>query len=268
MTLFCNVMFLVDAFTDEPFKGNPAGVCIVDAYPSDEEMQRIASYYGWAEISFIKKLGGNNFFIRWFSPNDEAPICGHATMAASHVLFSKGFVEGITINYEFNSGQLTAVLKDDEITLDFPARHVTKCKNYPFSVNKVIGTKSYKEVVKDDLIYIIVLNTKEDVYTITPNFEEIKKVECRAIAVTAPGDENFDMYSRYFPPRIGINEDQVCGSMHCRLACYWHSVTGKSVFKAFQASKRTGILGVEYMGDRVKLSGKARSICEFEPNWK
>ena len=257
------MLFLVDAFTDVPFKGNPAGVCVVDEYPSDTEMQRIARYHHWAEIAFVKKLVGNSFYIRWFSPNDEAPICGHATMAASHILFTKGFVDSDIINYKFNSGELKATLHGGFITMDFPAKPVWKCSTFPFSVNKVIGIKSYKEVVKDDLIYIIVLNSKEDIFNITPNFDEIKKVDCRSIAVTAPGDESFDMYSRYFPPRIGVNEDQVCGSMHCRLACYWHSVTGKSVFRAFQASRRTGILKVEYAGDRVKLSGKACTVCEL-----
>lgn len=260
------MVFLVDAFTDVPFKGNPAGVCVVDEYPDDKTMQRIAAYYCWSEIAFVKKLGGNNFYIRWFSPNDEAPICGHATMAASHILFTKGIVDGNIINYQFHGGIIKAVLQDGLISMNFPAKPVRKCNSFPFSVNKVIGQKSYKEVVKDDLIYVIVLNSKEDVFNIEPNFDEIKKVDCRAIAVTAPGDENFDMYSRYFAPRVGINEDPVCGSMHCRLACYWHSVTGKTEFKAFQASKRTGILNVEHAGDRVKLSGKACTVCEFKIN--
>lgn len=257
-------LFLVDAFTDVPFKGNPAGVCIVDEYSNDLEMQRMAHYYRWSEIAFVKKLEENNFYIRWFSPNDEAPICGHATMAASHILFSTGIVNGNTINYQFNAGKLQAFLNENIITMNFPARSVTKCTTFPFSVNKVIGTRLYQEVVKDDLIYIIVLNSKDDVINIVPNVDEIKKVDCRAIAVTAPGDENFDMYSRYFFPRSGVDEDPVCGSLHCRLACYWHSITGKTLFKAFQASKRTGILDVEYLGDRVKLSGKACTICEFE----
>ena len=260
------MLYLVDAFTDVPFKGNPAGVCVVDAYPSEDEMQQVAHYYHWAEIAFVKRLSSNNFYIRWFSPNDEAPICGHATMAASHILFERGIVDGNHINYQFNHGILKASYNGEYITLDFPAKPVQKCSRFPFSVNKVIGIKSYKEVVKDDLIYVIVLNSKEDVFNVVPNFDEIKKVDCRAIAVTAPGDDEFDMYSRYFPPRIGVNEDQVCGSMHCRLACYWHEVTGKSIFKAFQASRRTGVLNVEYAGDRVKLSGKAYTVCEIKEN--
>ena len=259
-----HTMYLVDAFTDVPFRGNPAGVCVVDEYPSDAEMQRLAHYFHWAEISFVKRLGGNNFYIRWFSPNDEAPICGHATMAASHILFSKGLVSGNVVNYKFNSGELKATQDGDVITMDFPAKPVQKCATFPFAVSKVIGIKSYTEVVKDDLIYVIILNSKEDVFNAVPNVDEIKQVDCRAIAITAPGDDDFDMYSRYFPPRIGVDEDQVCGSMHCRLACYWHSITGKSVFRAFQASQRTGILRVEYAGDRVKLSGKAYTVCEFK----
>ena len=260
------MFFLVDAFTNVPYKGNPAGVYISDSYPSDKDMQMIANYYSWAEISFVKPLGGDNFYIRWFSPLDEAPLCGHATMAASHIIFEKRLVSGNVINYKFNSGNISVTKKNNLITMNFPARPVTKCHSFPFSVSNVIGIKSYKEVVKDKWIYVIVLNSKEDVINAKPNFAEIKKIDCRAIAITAKGEDEFDMYSRYFPPKIGVNEDQVCGSMHCRLACYWNSVTGKTEFNAFQASKRTGILKVRYLGDRVELSGKAYTVCELEIN--
>ena len=262
------MFFLVDAFCGVPFKGNPAGVCIVDEYPDDSEMQRIARYYNWSETAFVRKLGGNEFYIRWFSPLDEAPLCGHATLASSHILFSKGLVSGNVINFKYNSGELRAMKNGELITMSFPAKPVQKCSNFPFSVNKVIGIKSYKEVVKDDLIYVIVLNSKEDVINALPDFDEIKKVDCRAIAITAAGDSEFDFYSRYFAPRVGIYEDPVCGSMHCRLACYWNSVLAKTSFNAFQASKRSGTLNVELDGDIVKLSSKACTVCDIEQHSK
>ncbi len=262
------MFFLVDAFCDIPFKGNPAGVCIVDEYPTDSEMQQFARYYNWSETAFVKKLGEKEFYIRWFSPLDEAPLCGHATLASAHILFSKGIVSGDEINFRYNSGELKITKSDDLITMSFPAKPVQKCSSFPFSVNKIIGIKSYKEVLKDDLIYLIVLNSKEDVINAIPDCDEIKKIDCRAVAITAIGDSEFDFYSRYFAPKVGIYEDPVCGSMHCRLACYWNSVLKKTSFNAFQASKRTGILKIVLEGDLVKLSSKAQTICEIDSNIK
>lgn len=260
------MFFLVDAFTEVPFRGNPAGVCVVDEYPDDSEMQRIARYYNWSETAFVKKLGKDKFRIRWFSPLDEAPLCGHATLASAHILFSKGLASGNSISFKYNSGEIEVSENGNLITMNFPAKPVQKCSSFPFSVSKVIGIKSYNEVLKDDLLYVIVLNSKEDVFNATPDFEEIKKVDCRAIAITAPGDSEFDFYSRYFAPKVGIYEDPVCGSMHCRLACYWSSVLGKNSFKAFQASKRTGVLGVDLSGNIVRLSSKACTVCEISPD--
>lgn len=258
------MFYLVDAFTDESFRGNPAGVCLVDDYPDDFELQRFAKYYNWSEIAFLKRSGNDSFYIRWFSPLDEAPLCGHATLASAHVLFSKGFVSGNEIHFEYNGGVLEVEKSEEFITMNFPAKPVVKCTSFPFSVSKVIGLKSYKEVFKDDLVYVIVLNSWQDVVNAIPNFDEIKKVDCRAIAITAPGTDGFDFYSRYFAPRVGIYEDPVCGSMHCRLACYWSNVLKKNSFNAFQASSRTGSLKVELEGGRVKLSSKARIICELQ----
>lgn len=264
------MFFLVDAFNAEPFKGNPAGVCILDDYPEDSKLQKIAKYYNWSETAFLRRLGDNEFRIRWFSPLDEAPLCGHATLASAHILFSESLVSSDFINFRYNAGEISVAKSGDDLTMFFPAKHVTKCEDFPFSVSEIINIKNYIEVVKDDLLYIIVLKTKEDVYNAVPNFDAIKKVNCRAIAITAKGDDHFDFYSRYFAPRVGIYEDPVCGSMHCRLACYWKEILNKSKFAAFQASKRSGILGVEITCDDqlVKLSSKARTICKIDFNFK
>lgn len=257
------MFFLVDAFTDVPFKGNPAGVYILEDYPEDQELQKIAAYYDWSEIAFLKRLSDMDFQIRWFSPKDEAPLCGHATLASAHIIFSNNLISGDIINFKYNSGELSALRSFDGITLNFPAKPVVKCDKIPFSIKNIIGINSYKEVVKDDQIYIIVLESKEDVIDAIPNFDEIKKIDCRAIAITSVGDEKFDFYSRYFAPKVGIYEDPVCGSMHCRLACYWSSVLNKNKFLAYQASKRSGEMYVELNGTTVSLTSKAITICEI-----
>lgn len=258
------MFFLVDAFTDIPFKGNPAGVCILDEYPPDFELQKIAKYYNWSEIAFLKRLGTNDFQLRWFSPLDEAPLCGHATLAASHIIFSNKLVPGDFINFQYEDGFLFATKNNHGITINFPAKPVFKCFDFPFSLRDVIGVKDYVEVVKDDLLYLIVLKSKTDVFNVAPDFEAIKKIDARAIAITAKGDSEFDFYSRYFAPKVGIFEDPVCGSMHCRLACYWNSVLKKNSFNAFQASKRSGVLHIELDSDTVKISGKALTICKIK----
>ena len=257
------MFFLVDAFTEIPFKGNPAGVCILDEYPSDFELQKIARYYNWSEIAFLKRLGADEFQLRWFSPLDEAPLCGHATLAASHIVFSNNLVPENFVNFKYKEGILSALKTDNGITMSFPAKPVIN-SDFPFSVSDVIGIKDYVEVVKDELLYVIVLKSKEDVFNAIPDFVAIEKVNCRAIAITAIGDHEFDFYSRYFAPKVGIFEDPVCGSMHCRLACYWNSVLGKNSFNAFQASKRSGVLHVELDCNVVKISGKAATICEIK----
>ncbi|MDR2598336.1 MAG: PhzF family phenazine biosynthesis protein [Holosporales bacterium] len=258
--------YLVDAFTDEPFRGNPAGVCIVDEYPRSLEMQRLAAYHNWSEISFVKHITGNRFYIRWFSPMDEAPLCGHATMAAAHILFSSGVTTDNSILFEYNSGMIGATLNDTgSITLSFSIKPIYKCDDVPFSIEHVIGIKQFIEIWKDELIYVIVLNSAADVIRATPNFDAIKKIDARAIAITGAGDADFDFSSRYFAPRVGIYEDPVCGSMHCRLAYYWKSVLSKSRFRAYQASRRTGTMDIEVNDDIVGITGKSVKICEMKP---
>lgn len=257
------MFFLVDAFTDVPFKGNPAGVYISDKYLQDYELQKIAAYYNWSEIAFLRKIGNNDFQIRWFSPKDEAPLCGHATLASAHIIFSNNLISGNIINFKYNTGSLSASKSQNGITLTFPAKPVRKCFNPPFSTKNILGVSSYKEIFKDDQIYVIVLESKEDIIKAIPNLDEIKKVDCRAIAITAQGDENFDFYSRYFAPKVGIYEDPVCGSMHCRLACYWANILNKNKFRAYQASKRSGKLYVELNGDKVNLTSSAVTICKI-----
>lgn len=263
------MFFLVDAFTADPFRGNPAGVYFIKDFPEDDEiLKQIALYYGWPEIAYLKRLDENSFFIRWFAPLKEAPLCGHATMASSHVIFSNHLVPGKTINFKYLGGDLKSELNDDEtITMTFPAKPVHECKDFPFSVEEIFGIRDYVKVLKDDLIYIVVLKSADDVKRVCPNIEKIKKVEARSIAVTARGDDPFDFTSRYFPPRVGMAEDPVCGSMHCRLTHYWAHELGKNELYAFQASKRTGTIKLRLLDEEtVTLTSKAKIIANLSTN--
>ncbi|MDR2667052.1 MAG: PhzF family phenazine biosynthesis protein [Holosporales bacterium] len=259
------MFFLVDAFTKKPFCGNPAGVCIVESYPRDEELQKIARYYDWSEIAFLKRLGESAFQIRWFSPIDEAPLCGHATLASAHVIFENELVPAQTASFQYSGGTLFVETNNNLIKMNFPAKQVQKCHCIPFSVEKIFHIRDYVEIVKDDLLYIVVLNSPKDVINATPDFEMIKKLDCRAIAITARyiDSGNFDFCSRYFAPKVGIYEDPVCGSAHCRLACYWASMLRKNTFTACQASKRSGILYLEIEDDIVKICGNAVTVCQL-----
>jgi PhzF family phenazine biosynthesis protein len=259
-------LYLVDAFVDGPFKGNPAGVCLVDEYPDPARMQALAYYFRWSEISFVKRLSEDMFYIRWFSPKDEAPLCGHATLAASHVIFSNRRSDGRRINFQYGAGSIEAEsLSDGHISMTFPLKPVCKCNTYPFSMRSALGIDSHVEIWRDETVYVVVLNGANSVKMVNPNYELIKKVDARAIAVTARGPMGFDFCSRYFAPRVGIYEDPVCGSLHCRLAYYWQLVLGKSKFTAFQASRRSGVLGIEIVSkDLIRLSGRAIIVHEFK----
>lgn len=258
---------LVDAFTDTPFAGNPAGVCLLeDEYPSSSKLQEIAAYFNWSEIAFLKKLDDDVFQIRWFSPLDEAPLCGHATLAAAHALFQKGLVNSNKIVFKYNKGYLEAFKDNDScISMKFPIKQVEKT-DLKIDTNKLFGIKKYKQIYRDDLLIIIELESHEDVFSASPNFNEIKKIDCRAICLTSSGFNNYDFVSRYFAPSVGIFEDPVCGSAHCRLSYIWSQKLSKNEMIAYQASKRSGILKLQKNDDHVIISGNAITICELDIN--
>ncbi len=258
------MFFLVDAFTSRAFKGNPAGVFIVDEYPANEELLKLSSYYNWSEIAFIKPIKDDTFRIRWFSPKDEAPLCGHATLASTYVLFNSGYAKSNKIQLIYNSGTIDGEIDNSgKVSIYFPLKPVEKCSKPKISTYDLFGIRKSVGCERDDLVYVIELEDPEAVRNAKPNFDLIKQVDCRAIAITARGYE-FDFHSRYFAPRVGIYEDPVCGSMHCRLANYWSKKLGKNAFRGFQESKRTGIVNLEIIGDLVKLSGDAVITCKFK----
>lgn len=255
----------VDAFSDKFFAGNPAAVCVVEEFLDNTLMQSIAEELNLSQTAFVKKLSPQHFHIRWFSPKDETPICGHATLAAAHILWEQFKVESPLITFDSLSGPLTALKNDDWITINFPAKAVQPSP-MPELLNKALGYHPIISVHRDDLIYLVVLPTAEDVVNIQPNLAKIEKLPCRAITITALNNryfsKEFDFVSRYFAPKVGIPEDPVCGSAHCRLAPFWASQLNKTEFLAYQASSRGGVLKLKLENDRVSLSGQAITVSE------
>ncbi|MDR0552477.1 MAG: PhzF family phenazine biosynthesis protein [Holosporales bacterium] len=274
------MFFLVDAFTDAPFLGNPAGVYLMTkdilSYKT-EDLQRMATYFDWSEISYISRISENKYRIRWFSPRDEAPLCGHATLAAAHILFHTGHVTGNRVDFVFNDGIIQTTKETDSInngfiSMLFPIKPIKKAQDIPFDPKEIIGISEYEDILKDDLVYVIILKDSNCVRRVKPNSKAIKKINARAIIVTARGPNKhnceYDFCSRYFAPSVGLYEDPVCGSAHCRLTPYWAQILNKTEMLAFQASERTGILKVGLCGDYVRISGRAVITAEFLSLWR
>ncbi len=256
-------LWLVDAFTNTPFQGNPAGVCLLNDFLPDHTMQAIASQLNWSETTFVVQKSANHFHIRWFSPRDEAPMCGHATLAAAHILWQEKKNLANSIVFDSLSGPLLASRNDSWITLNFPKKDTLPCA-MPEKLAKALGPVSIHSVYRDDLLYVVELASSKEVATLTPQLSIIEQLDCRAVVVTSQGVDGYDFVSRYFAPKVGIPEDPVCGSAHCRLAPYWSERLNKTHMLAYQSSARGGILKVSLDTDRVFLSGQARTVAHGE----
>lgn len=269
---YFNSLWLIDAFTSDPFSGNPAGVCLVKDFPKTELMQKIAFELYWSETVFIKYLDNTNYHIRWFSPKDEAPICGHATLACAHFLWESGIVTSNEITFKSLAGGLPVALENHSnekwITMDFPVYEIKKCdlniSNETFlKISEALNDVEINEIWRDKLLYIVIVNSEEDVANCAPNLELIKTLDCRALVITAKSDkQETDFVSRYFAPKVGINEDPVCGSAHCRLAPFWAKRLNKKDLIARQLSFRGGVLRLKCDDNYVKISGQAKTIMK------
>lgn len=251
-------IFIVDAFTNQPFKGNPAGVCLVGEFPSIELMQNMALELACTNSAFVKRLASNHYHIRWFTPVSEAPLCGHATIATMHILNEMGAIKkDEDIIFESMSGTLTATASGTWYSINFPL--------YP--VKTVPLTQDLRDIVNYDPLYtgfshncyLMEFEDRAQLAKLVPNLELLKKVDCRALIATARGIE-YDFHSRYFAPRVGINEDPVCASAHCRLIPYWSQKLGKDEMTSYQLSARGGILKCKNLGNRVLISGEAVTV--------
>ena len=243
----------VDAFTGRLFRGNPAGVCpLPEGWLPEQVMQKIASENNLSETAFIIKDKGD-FGLRWFTPTIEVDLCGHATLAAAHVLFNETGYPEQQIRFNTKSGIVTVELCEKTLVLDFPSRPPVKCSS-PLGPARVLGRKPAEIWKSRD--YLFVFNDEEDVRNMTPDFVSMKNWDCLGVIVTAPG-ENADFVSRFFAPRAGVNEDPVTGSAHSTLIPYWAKRLNKSSLKAVQLSERGGELFCQEAGSRVKIGGKA-----------
>jgi PhzF family phenazine biosynthesis protein len=257
-------IYHVDAFANEPFKGNPAAICFVEKNASEDWMQKVANEMNLSETAFV--VHGNGVSeIRFFSPEAEVPLCGHATLSASHIMYERGLVNpDDEITFKTKAAELKVRKNGEWITMNFPAYPVNEVPVPPI-LEKMIGTKPL-EFYKSEFGWTLALMENEQtVREMKPEFRMMKNSEYGDLIVTAKSEEKgFDFCVRCFAPALGIDEDPVTGSAHCALVPFWNMKTGKKNFLSHQVSKRTGVLKVSLKGDRVEISGQAVTISKGE----
>lgn len=256
----------VDAFTNEPYGGNPAAVCLLTEPHSDEWMQRVAAEMNLSETAFLQKSADGGYNLRWFTPAVEVALCGHATLASAHVLWEEWHLSPHEqARFHTQSGLLTATRKADWIELDFPAM-LAKDADAPAGLLEALGVSAPEYVGKNKFDYIVEVESEKSVADMQPNFSLLKTLGVRGIIVTARADatNEFDFVSRFFAPGSGIDEDPVTGSAHCCLGPFWQNRLGNTEFVARQISSRGGTVRVRVDGDRVHLGGQAVTILRGE----
>jgi predicted PhzF superfamily epimerase YddE/YHI9 len=255
-------LFQVDSFTDRPFAGNPAGVCLPDGPCEPEWMQAVAREMNLSETAFVVPQG-EDYHLRWFTPAVEVELCGHATLASAHVLWETGrLAPGVAARFRTRSGLLTAEPEGDWIRLDFPANPARECAP-PAGLLEALGAEA-RFVGLNVFDYLVELADESAVRGLTPDVTALGTLSARGVVVTAPSAGRFDFVSRFFAPAAGIAEDPVTGSAHCCLAPYWGQRLGKTEMWGYQASARGGVVGVRLAGERVHLLGKAVTVLRGE----
>lgn len=253
-------IYQVDAFNNELFKGNPAAVCPLDTFLSEDLMLAIAEENNLSETVFFVK-NEDSFDIRWFTPTCEIDLCGHATLAAAHIIFTEQNFDKNTIVFNSKSGILTVTKNKDWYTLNFPSEEISAIET-PSILEEALNVpvlKTYKGTWK----LLVELENETTVANLKPNFSLLSELESRGIIVTSKGD-SVDFVSRFFAPKIGINEDPVTGSAHTLLIPYWAKKLTKNSLNAVQLSKRVGILKCNYLNERVEMSGQAITYLKGE----
>jgi PhzF family phenazine biosynthesis protein len=255
-------LFQVDAFTDHLFGGNPAAVCPLDAWLADSVLQNIAMENNLSETAFFTRTG-TDYSIRWFTPAAEVELCGHATLAAAHVIFKHLDYKGDQIDFQSKSGVLSVSRKGELLILDFPSDNPVKIEP-PARIIDALSSRPL-DAYKGRTDYLFVFANEEEVASIQPDFRKLSVEGVRGIMVTAPG-KSVDFVSRFFAPGVGIDEDPVTGSAHTTLIPYWSKRLGKTEMNAIQASKRGGVLSCKFLGKRVEIGGKAVTYLEGSIN--
>jgi predicted PhzF superfamily epimerase YddE/YHI9 len=250
-------IWIVDAFTDWPYAGNPAGVAIVDEFPDDA--QKIAMEMNLSETAFLKPISKNHYHLRWFTPKVEVKLCGHATLASAHLLVEEKLIDGDEILFDSLSGPLKVYSSPFPfLTLDFPLQKTGP--SFPLPSFLHVGHVLHSVKAHDDVI--VEVETEEEVRQFIPPLSLLEQIDCRGFILTAKAHSPYDFVSRFFAPRVGVNEDPVTGSAHCKLAHYWRERLGKSEFLAYQASERGGIIRLKIVNDRVHLTGQAVTVMK------
>ena len=244
--------FQIDAFASRAFEGNPAGVCPLDDWLPDELMQAIAAENNLSETAFFVPVEGG-FDLRWFTPLVEVDLCGHATLATAHALFTELGHDEESVRFQTRSGWLSATKRDDLIELDFPAKPAAPVEP-PAKLIEALGHEPSSVLKATD--YLAVFDREEDVAVLAPDMKLLSELDSRGIIVTARG-KDFDFVSRFFAPQKGVPEDPATGSAHCTLMPYWVPRIGKPTLRASQISKRGGSLHCRLEGDRVFIAGQA-----------
>jgi PhzF family phenazine biosynthesis protein len=254
-------IYQADAFTDKLFGGNPAAICPLNEWLPDAVMQKIAIENNLAETAFFVK-NEKGYKLRWFTPEYEIDLCGHATLATAHILFTELGYKQDTIHFEtVKAGTLTVTKNGDKYTMDFPSRPAIHI-DLPNGLAEALGEKQPLEVYRSR-DYLLVYENEDDIRDITPDFYSLSKMDTVGVIVTAPG-RDVDFVSRFFAPGAGIPEDPVTGSAHCNLIPYWAERLGKNKLHTYQLSSRKGELWCELKGNRVLMSGKAVTYLKGE----
>ena len=251
-------LFGVDAFTEAPFRGNPAAVCLLDGPREDDWMQSVAAEMNLSETAFVRP-DGDGFRLRWFTPAVEVDLCGHATLASAHVLWAEGRVSAAdAIRFHTRSGVLTVVRRDDGIEMDFPATPPEPALPPSGLLAALNLGLAGRLVCRTRFDYLVEADGEAAVRQARPDFRALRDVEARGVIVTARSDDPaYDFVSRFFAPASGVDEDPVTGSAHCALAPFWAKRLGRAALVGRQVSARGGVVRVEVKGDRVGLGGKA-----------
>jgi predicted PhzF superfamily epimerase YddE/YHI9 len=252
-------VFQVDAFTGEPFRGNPAAVVPLERERDESWMQAVAREMNLSETAFLH-AAADGFRLRWFTPAVEVELCGHATLASAHTLWETGRADAaVPLRFHTRSGLLTAVRDGEWIELDFPATPASPAEAPP-GLLEALGAEAV-EVGRSRFDYLVRVGSADVVRSLRPDFGKLRQVEARGVIVTAESDDGeHDFVSRFFAPFAGVDEDPVTGSAHCCLSPFWTARLGRETLAGYQASARGGTVRVRLAGDRVRLRGRAITI--------
>jgi predicted PhzF superfamily epimerase YddE/YHI9 len=247
-------LYQIDAFADRPFTGNPAAVCPLDSWLPEALMQAIAAENNLSETAFFVPEG-EGYHLRWFTPITEVDLCGHATLAAAHVVFQFLAPSLRTVRFRTEkAGTLAVIREGDLLALDFPTRPAIPCPQ-PAGLTAALGRAPATVLAARD--YLAVYEAPEEVAALAPDFAALARLDRFAVIVTAPGSGEYDFVSRFFAPAQGVDEDPVTGSAHCTLIPYWAARLGRAQLLARQISRRGGTLACDLRGERVAIAGRA-----------